>query len=74
MNVGERNECSCARIKVGSEITEHRNWNPNCVEHGLDSAWWSSDEQVAKRQEQNDRLKVLQQRAKELRRQSQEKG
>lgn len=60
--------CTCGRIKIGMEVTEHRNWNPDCVEHGLDSAWWKSPEQVAKRHIDNERLHNLQERAREARR------
>jgi hypothetical protein len=59
--------CVCGRIKVGNEVTESRNWNPDCPEHGLDSEWWSSPEQVAKREAQGGRLRDLQRQAREAR-------
>ena len=51
--------CTCSRIRIGMEVTEHRNWNPECVEHGVDSIWWHSPEQVAKREAQNARAARL---------------
>lgn len=65
-------ECTCRRIKVGSEVTEHRNWNHLCSEHGLESEWWKSAEQRAKREEQNQRLRDLQAQAREARRKARE--
>lgn len=62
--------CSCAYIRVGSERTTSRNWNPECVEHGLDSTWYNSDEQKKKRSEQSSRLRDLQAKARELRKKS----
>lgn len=66
MNSGEA-RCSCARIKLGLEVTEHRNWNPDCSEHGVTSDWYRSSEQVAKREAQNARLRDLQTQAREAR-------
>lgn len=51
--------CTCARLKVGHTLTESRNWNPDCIEHGEDSAWWHSPEQVAQREADNDSLRKL---------------
>jgi hypothetical protein len=59
--------CSCGKIRIGMEITEHRNWSPDCPEHGLDSEWYRSPEQVQKREEQNARLLDLQRQAREAR-------
>ena len=59
--------CKCGRIKVGGQVTESRNWNPDCPMHGLDSAYWKSPEQVAKREAQNSRLRDLQRQAREAR-------
>jgi hypothetical protein len=52
--------CSCARIKLGSEPTDARNWNPDCPAHGTKSEWWRSEAQVAKHQATSTRLRVLQ--------------
>ena len=60
--------CSCAHVKVGMTVTESRNWNPDCPEHGTQSDWYLSPEQVAKRREQNERLVDLQRRARAARR------
>jgi hypothetical protein len=59
--------CMCARIKVGHELTELRNLNLDCPLHGTDSSWWNLPEQVAHRQEQDDRLRILQAKAKAVR-------
>jgi hypothetical protein len=52
--------CDCGRIKIGSEVTEARNWSPDCPEHGTDSAWYQSETQVVSRQLQSTRLRVIQ--------------
>jgi hypothetical protein len=63
-------DCTCGRIRLGSEITEHRNWNPDCSEHGVYSEWYNSTEQQAKRQEDNAQLRELQAKAREMRERS----
>lgn len=65
---GMNDYCSCSRIKIGMTVTEQRNWNPDCHEHGTMSKWYHSDEQVAKRQAQRERLLDLQTQAREARR------
>lgn len=60
--------CRCGRIKIGNEVTDHRNWNPECPEHGVSSDWYRSDEQVAKRAAQRERAIELQRLAREARR------
>lgn len=60
--------CRCSRLRVGRELTEHRNWNPDCPEHGVGTEWYESDEQVAKRQADAERLRDLQARARAARR------
>lgn len=52
--------CTCSQIKLGSEQTEERNWNPDCPAHGTASEWWRSDVQVAQRQITGTRLRVVQ--------------
>lgn len=59
--------CTCGHIHIGHEVTELRNLNPDCQEHGYDSEWYNSPEQVAKRQAQNDRLRSLQAEARRRR-------
>jgi hypothetical protein len=56
--------CTCARMSIG----DSRNWNPDCPEHGVESDWWNSPEQVAKREERNARMRDLQAQAREARR------
>lgn len=65
--VTEPEVCSCARIRVGMELTENRNWDPDCPAHGVDSAWWKSPEQVEKRRVLNERLRSLYAAAREAR-------
>lgn len=60
-------ECWCPQIKVGGQVTESRNWNHCCPEHGLGSDWYESDEQVEKRRQQNERLRDLQAQARAAR-------
>jgi hypothetical protein len=59
--------CKCGRIKIGSEATESRNWNPDCPTHGTASSWWNSPEQVEKRAADSARLLDLQRQAREAR-------
>lgn len=56
-------DCTCGRMSVGNG----RNWSPDCAEHGLKSEWWSSPEQIAKREEQSRRLRDLQEQARKAR-------
>ena len=30
--------CTCGKMSIG----ESRNWNPECVEHGIDTDWYQS--------------------------------
>jgi len=64
--------CTCGRLKVGMTVTEHRNWNPDCPEHGVKSQWYRSPEQKAKRDAQDERLRDLQRQANEARRRARE--
>jgi hypothetical protein len=59
--------CTCGRLAVGLEVTENRNWEPTCPEHGIESVWWNSDEEVAARAARNARLKELYVLAREAR-------
>jgi hypothetical protein len=38
--------CTCGRIRIGLRVTEHRNWNPDCPEHGTETDFWKSREQI----------------------------
>lgn len=55
--------CFCGSIAVGLQITESRNWNPACPEHGIYSEWWNSDEQVHQRFVRRQESLELQRRA-----------
>lgn len=59
--------CSCSRLKIGFEVTESRNWNPDCQEHGLYSDWYNSEEQQLKRDKENIEIRELQLRARRAR-------
>lgn len=39
-------DCTCGRLAVGLTVTEARNWNPNCPDHGVKSPWYNSEEQI----------------------------
>lgn len=32
----EVHDCTCPRIKVGMQVTEHRNLSPHCLVHGAE--------------------------------------
>ena len=48
--------CKCSQIALGNIITEQRNWNPDCGVHGLESEWYRSDEQKARRNAEREEL------------------
>jgi hypothetical protein len=52
-------DCTCGHIAIGMEVTDIRNWHPDCPEHGLKSAWYKSPEQVTRRAEENARLREM---------------
>lgn len=56
-------ECECARVYVGTQLSDNRNWNPDCPQHGIQSAWWKSPEQVMLRRQKADQLADLQAKA-----------
>ena len=66
MSMGQ-SECRCGVLMVGAEPTAARNWNPDCLEHGTESAWWNSDEQKVRRAAQSERLRALQVQARDAR-------
>lgn len=68
MRTDVADNCSCGRIAIGLTVTENRNWNPDCVEHGLRSAWYRSDEQVQRRAQQDAKLREMYRAAREARR------
>lgn len=57
---------------MGLEVTQTLNWNPECPEHGLESEWWNSPEQVALRAENRQRLIKKYREAAEARRKARE--
>jgi len=59
--------CTCGRLKIGSKVTESRNWNPDCDEHGTTTEWYKSPEQRTKREQMRSRTIDLQRRAREAR-------
>jgi hypothetical protein len=59
--------CTCGRIAIGLQVTDHRVWHPDCPEHGTGSAWWNSPEQQTARAERRERLRGLQARARQAR-------
>lgn len=65
--------CSCPNLALGTTVLEHRNWNPDCAVHGLDTVWWNSPEQVELRARRRRELVALQERAREARRLAKEK-
>lgn len=63
-------DCTCGRIAVGMWVTNSRNWNPKCPDHGLESFWYNSDEQMYIRALRFDHQKTLQQCAQIIREKS----
>ncbi len=59
--------CTCGHIAIGMILTDAKNWNPDCLDHGIHSTWWSDPEQVAARAQQNRRTMDLQARARAAR-------
>lgn len=33
--------CSCSRLRVGMDVTSHRNLDPNCQVHGVGTDYWN---------------------------------
>lgn len=64
--------CECGRIAIGLEVTEIRNWHPECPAHGVESEWWNSDEQRQDRARRRAELVELYARAREARRRARE--
>lgn len=53
-------QCTCPHLKIGTKVLESRNWNPDCEEHGVDSAWYNSEEETKIRNAQRERTTALQ--------------
>lgn len=60
----ESSVCRCARIRVGLEVTESRNLDPDCPAHGIGTPYWPSPEMVAR----SERSVEMQRRAARARR------
>ena len=52
-------KCTCYHIKIGTTVSDNKNLNPECPEHGTKSVWYNSPEQVKKRGERSQRLREL---------------
>ncbi|MGW6913738.1 hypothetical protein ACWGB8_07950 [Kitasatospora sp. NPDC054939] len=59
--------CTCGRLAVGMEVTEHREWHRDCPQHGVYSTWWNSPEQVEARAVRRRESIDLQARARAIR-------
>jgi hypothetical protein len=55
--------CACSEVYAGSEPTGSFNWNPDCLVHGTESKWWNSTAQVAQRRKDDERLRLIQTKA-----------
>jgi hypothetical protein len=55
--------CTCGRIMIGTQASDHMNWRPECLVHGAASPWYNSPEQVERREQQRIRLRALQMEA-----------
>jgi hypothetical protein len=51
--------CTCSYLKIGTTVSDNKNLNPECPEHGHNSVWYNSPEQVKKRGERSQRLREL---------------
>ena len=58
-------ECTCPYIHVGMKKTDSRNWSPKCLLHGIESEYWNSEGQKAKRKAMSERTIELQRLARE---------
>jgi hypothetical protein len=61
--------CTCPELMLnsGKGATGVRNWSEACPEHGVDSDWYRSPGQVAKRAADRERLIGLQEQARQAR-------
>lgn len=61
--------CTCRELMLngGKGASGVRNWCEACPEHGVDSDWYRSPEQVAKRAADRERLIGLQEQARQAR-------
>ena len=54
------------------KLTDSRNWNPDCVTHGVGTDWYTDPKRVARRKVDRDRTIDLQRRAREARQKARE--
>ena len=60
-------DCTCHPVGVGLGKPQGLDWQPDCREHGLESDWWNSKEQIDRRAADRLYLLDLQRRAREAR-------
>ena len=68
-----KSTCTCSHIKIGTTVSDSKNLNPECPEHGYNSVWYNSPEQVKKRGERSQRLRELYDTARKAREKVNEK-
>lgn len=59
--------CTCRRIMLRGEDSGSRSLDPVCPEHGEQSTWYNSPEQVERREQRRQRLRDLYTQAKDAR-------
>jgi len=59
----EQAACTCGRIRIGTKVSDHLSWRPDCPVHGAASDWYNSPEQADRREQQRIRLRALQMEA-----------
>ncbi len=55
----EQAACTCSRIRIGTQVSDHLAWRPDCPVHGAASKWYNSPEQVEQREQRRIRLRAL---------------
>jgi len=48
--------CWCSEVYIGGNRTGAREWKSDCPKHGLNTDWYESDDQRARRENAHDRL------------------
>jgi hypothetical protein len=59
--------CTCRRILLKGQDSGSRSLDPDCPEHGEQSAWYNSPEQVERRKQRSQRLIDAQKQARAAR-------
>jgi uncharacterized UBP type Zn finger protein len=52
LHCGHKEKCTCGRIKIGSEVTGHLNWNPDCPVHPWDDKLQAQNDRAVEAQRQ----------------------